>query len=249
MEQRANVSADGDRIKGPMPNWMQEALQVKFCFLFPKNRDLIPQQENNAYTLTESRIPALSLSSLNPVDVPERTKGHNCHAHWLDHRNESRRFRKEDLQNAKIINQVDRKFVACTIDGDPDDPDYSTGGRSLVLIDQHAADERVRVERFLKDLCLGFLRTDRRQNESGVKTKELSPPVAVLLTRHEALRVKNSEYIQAAFCSWGFQFTDLTTIAGSHFGDADSESSSDYVQVLVGSIPEVVSDKVSHSQT
>ncbi|KAJ7050470.1 hypothetical protein C8F01DRAFT_1092311 [Mycena amicta] len=57
------------------------------------------------------------------------------------------RFQKADLRNVEIIEPVDCKFIVCLINN------------TLVLIDQHAADERVLVEQFLKqlwDLYLGF---------------------------------------------------------------------------------------------
>ena len=148
----------------------------------------------------------------------------------------SRRFHRHDLLNAKIINQVDRKFIACLID---DSDDIACVGRSLVLIDQHAADERVRVERYLKDLCVGFLQTP-----NCVRTRELSPAVNVLLTRHEVLQLKSSEERQMAFRRWGFQFKDLSQIDLEE--GVDTDTGNGYVQILVQSIPEIVSDKVSY---
>jgi DNA mismatch repair protein MLH3 len=158
----------------------------------------------------------------------------------------SRRFRKEDLLNAQILNQVDRKFIACLIQDDMDAAivcDKGAGGHSLVLIDQHAADERIRVERFLKELCLGFLQHSDPSN--GVKTKALSPSVPVLLTLHEALRLADSDTFQRAFECWGVSFDDLPSSnscpSDGGLGDASGEG---YVQVFVKSVPAVVSEKV-----
>lgn len=170
----------------------------------------------------------------------------------------SRQFRPVDLLNAKIINQVDRKFIACLIDDDNTDAKEDeeamnannggyTPGRALVLIDQHAADERVRVERFLKDLCLGFLRRGIREESAanGVEMRELSPPVPVLLTRHEASRLGSSADVQQAFESWGFHFSAFPEeLLGHSEDDMDIDSSNVYVQVFVRCIPEIVGDKV-----
>jgi DNA mismatch repair protein MLH3 len=156
----------------------------------------------------------------------------------------SRRFGKEDLLNAQVLDQVDRKFIACLIHADMDalgDPDSS--GRALVLIDQHAADERIRVERFLKELCLGFLQHSDYTN--GVKTKMLSPSVPVLLTRHEALRLADSNVFRHAFECWGISFDDLSSSSSHSFhGGLDDAGGEGYAQVFVKSIPAVVSEKV-----
>jgi len=157
----------------------------------------------------------------------------------------SRRFRKEDLSTAQVINQVDRKFIACLIQDNPGtvvsgEGDNVTRNQALVLIDQHAADERVRVERFLKELCLGFLHHGETGN--GVQTIILSPSVPVLLTRHEALRLADSEVFQRAFECWGVLFDDLSSLSSDAFdGGLDKEG---YVQIFVRSVPVIVSEKV-----
>ena len=68
------------------------------------------------------------------------------------------RFTRTDLRNARVVGQVDRKFIACVIDSisQRDEDDEAEGAHaardmSLVLIDQHAADERVRVELFMDE--------------------------------------------------------------------------------------------------
>jgi DNA mismatch repair protein MLH3 len=54
---------------------------------------------------------------------------------------------KADLQHFTVINQVDAKFILCSL------PSADTGARTLVLVDQHAASERVILESLLSDLC------------------------------------------------------------------------------------------------
>lgn len=170
----------------------------------------------------------------------------------------SRQFTNQDLVNARVINQVDRKFIACLIDdhSDTDGKDdrlneqemaRSCTGRSLILVDQHAADERVRVEQFLKELCLGFLHSRDIGGDptKSVQVKQILPPLPVLLTRHEAMRLADSEEVQKAFYHWGFHFADLQKGSGCHAVDeARRDITAGYTQVWVQSIPEVVSEKV-----
>lgn len=150
---------------------------------------------------------------------------------------------------AQVINQVDRKFIACLVDlehsahrenGKPQEK-CTAGGSTLILIDQHAADERVRVERFLREICSGFLR--HCEGIGGVEVSELSPAVPILLTRHEASRLATIEEVQSAFDRWGVRFEGLAklTLESECVGD---EASGGYVQVFVSAIPAIVSDKV-----
>lgn len=173
-----------------------------------------------------------------------------------DNVNLALRFTKDDLRRAEVINQVDNKFIACRItkrnclnlseddrgrEPYPDSP-------ILVLVDQHAADERVRVERILKDLCLGFLHSqDQTNNNSPPKyifTRDLEPSRPVLLTQHEALTISQSQGIQESFRKWGVRFAELSKVISGSDGASDSGSNIGYLQLHVSTIPEVVGDKV-----
>lgn len=162
------------------------------------------------------------------------------------------RFRKDDLRKAQIISQVDCKFIACVVGLDHDDPlgaekDNATckyeppvDGKMLILIDQHAADERVRVERFLKSICRGFL--SHQEGSGSVEMKQLFPPIPVLLTRREASRLAELSNIQKAFESWGFRFSGLEETQSRL--DCETELDGGYIQVFVSAMPEIVSEKV-----
>ena len=112
-----------------------------------------------------------SLHSVAPAPGPSVAQPATC---FKIQTHTNSKFSKEGLGTARVIGQVDCKFVACTLPGD------STGQREpvLVLTDQHAADERVRVERFLKELCHGAVQGGA---ESAVLDAE-----GVVLTRDEA---------------------------------------------------------------
>jgi len=208
--------------------------------------------------LTESKIPSVksshSLDHIAPASghFPDK---HGCHISQklkIGHDHSTLRFTREDLRRAEIISQVDKKFIACRItmrsrldDGDrepyPDSP-------ILVLIDQHAADERVRVERFLKDLCLGFLhsqdQTDNNSASNYVLTRDLAPSRPVLLTQHEALTISQSQDVQETFRKWGVRFAELSKVVSGSDGASESGSNTGYLQLYVSAIPEIVGDKV-----
>ena len=149
-----------------------------------------------------------------------------------------------------MVDQVDRKFIACLFetcrtsdeDGQEGNPQGGDLDGTLVLIDQHAADERIRVERFLKEICMGFLNThDNAGNpfQEGVSLRKLSPPFLVLLTVREVQKLAESVEIQEAFNQWGFFFEmpshQDTDLRGDDRG---------YAQVGVQSVPDIVADKV-----
>ncbi|KAF7290914.1 Mismatch repair-related protein [Mycena chlorophos] len=197
-----------------MPKWIQEALEA-----------------NDVFAVAEKKIPHV-------VQLPSVEGGdghHACHGRKLaDYLRQgeayadpsagsSHRFHKSDLSNARVIDQVDRKFIACLM-----------ANSSLVLIDQHAADERVRVERFLKQLCLGYLANVAGSEDGGVKMRELGTPVPVLVTRSEATRLESPE-IRKVFGHWGFWFADTAE---------EQRETSDYCQVFVRCVPDVVADKL-----
>ena len=83
------------------------------------------------------------------------------------------RLSKSGLQRARVIAQVDRKFIlarmpaAASADGTVDGEDM------LVIIDQHAADERCRIEALMADFCLPPLPS------RGMGHDELAPGVRV----------------------------------------------------------------------
>lgn len=121
---------------------------------------------------------------------------------------------------------------------------YESPEQALILVDQHAADERIRVEKFLKELCLNYLGADA----GGVKLRVLSPTVLVLLTHHEARRLASNESIQKEFRRWGFEFSRLAGLSSGYDPEAgaDAATESGYTQVEVQSIPDMVANKVGH---
>ncbi|KAF8213919.1 hypothetical protein K438DRAFT_1802528 [Mycena galopus ATCC 62051] len=225
--------------KPAMPEWMQKALEA-----------------NDIYGVAENKIPAVTHLPAPDADVAETYHHHDCHGaqKFSDYLKmgqpygdassaSSRRFQKEDLRDAQVIEQVDRKFIACRINDSS--TEASATRRTLVLIDQHAADERVRVERFLKELCLGYLSNVnvREDRKDPLRLRELIPPVPILLAQHEERQLRDLSTRQA-FEHWGFHFVESPAESAYEERGVDAGSASGYNQVFVRCIPAVVGDKL-----
>ncbi|KAM5535475.1 hypothetical protein V8D89_010812, partial [Ganoderma adspersum] len=232
------------------PAWIAEALQA-----------------NEAYRSLEQNIPILP----NSGDFVQRFTSQSCeqgsgarrHAGYQQQTFQPwdapnfGRFGKDDLRQALILGQVDRKFIACVMHPTVDAEDLRSetgplhGSGVLVLIDQHAADERVQVERFFRELCEGFLShrplsstTESRQDGiggGGVCIRKLNPPVNILLTRPEAERIAGSHNAREAFSRWGVTLTAPSVPIRPVDSGPDHAS---YIQVAVSTIPEVVAEKL-----
>lgn len=158
--------------------------------------------------------------------------------------NLSSRFSRDDLKESLVINQVDSKFIVCLLPSNPVTDDLGRGSgvsqassRTLVLVDQHAADERVRVEWLQREICLGYLRND---GGTGIERTILDPPVPVLLTKHEKSTLWRSNHTRDLLASWGVEFSPINQAQeSSHLGD-----DSGYSQVMVTSIPAIVNHRV-----
>ncbi|KAL9592509.1 MAG: hypothetical protein Q9179_006642, partial [Wetmoreana sp. 5 TL-2023] len=119
---------------------------------------------------------------------------------------------KAGLKTAKIVSQVDKKFILVLVDPLMDNAteswNVSDERRVLVLIDQHAADERIRVEALLADLCAEpYLETSRITTSLNQK-----PAIATtLLSKPLRFQIKSQEYHLFTahaqhFANWGILY-------------------------------------------
>ena len=205
-------------------------------------------QANEVYARKEKPIPVVPCSDAFISDMRhyELQKQLRYKQSASQISNSTYRFSRDDLMEAVVVNQVDSKFIACLLPSGSVTDDTNSGSglssqgpsQTLVLVDQHAADERIRVEWLQREICLGYLWNDDR---TGVKRVVLDPPVPILLTRHEKLVLQRSGDFRDVLSSWGVEFAPISST-----GEEDSPSDDDdnYSQVMVTSVPEIVSDRV-----
>ncbi|CAG8569636.1 14558_t:CDS:10, partial [Funneliformis mosseae] len=174
------------------------------------------------------------------------------------------RFCKKDIEQAKVIGQLDDKFIACKLPCTQNiDQSIDENGvveqrtrNILVLVDQHAADERVRVEMLMKEFC-EFKQPDRmdidgemQQATSFVETIQLKPSNKIILTFREAQAIRRFE---GNFNKWGIFFSDkceaksdnmpntsTTSFVSPHF---ISSKEGDIIPIYVTHLPKMIADR------
>jgi DNA mismatch repair protein MLH3 len=200
-------------------------------------------KDNCAYFIKEEPVPAVSqrlptvLSSEQIASAAGATYFSGSLAFTFDETS-TWGLKRGDLSRMKVINQLDRKFIVCVLDfiGEGNSQTSDLPKRMLVLVDQHAASERVRVEGFLKTLCHHFLCPESSGSQSAFLS-ELNPPRPVLLSRREAsILCRDTKCILRR---WGFDLSWPESESRDQNTVPDA-----YEQVLVHSIPQVAGEKV-----
>lgn len=119
---------------------------------------------------------------------------------------------KKALRDAHVISQVEKKFILIRMRLYPREETLDSGAlvseQVLVLVDQHAADERVRIEGLLSDLCT---QPRLRGNVMLPCVHPISRVETTVLTRSIVFEIQEREYalfkIHAAhFADWGILY-------------------------------------------
>jgi DNA mismatch repair protein MLH3 len=193
--------------------------------------------DNPVFQPTEAPIPkALSESQATRIYFNNDTCGNTCHNFQFDFNEAfeavpletSGQISKNALRNAKVISQVDKKFILVKLY--PSDYNEGTStdnqGVMLVIVDQHAADERVRVETLMQELCM---QSDSRvSSDSGVQCIALDKPLSYVLSSKDIDLLRS---YRQHFSSWGILY-DLAPKGQSDHGTGRREES-----LVVRSLP------------
>jgi DNA mismatch repair protein MLH3 len=95
------------------------------------------------------------------------------------------KLRKGDLAAARVIGQVDRKFILVDMAATSSEP-------TMVLIDQHAADERCRVESLFEEFF----------DPNGVRTIQIDPMIFDIASTEVLLFRKQQDFFEF----WGIEY-------------------------------------------
>lgn len=178
---------------------------------------------------SEEPIPVASLDGPGLAEVND--DGTFCsHANHDQAPNSGMKLSRGALGHAQVIRQVDQKFILCKI---PDTA--SSRGDTLVLVDQHAASERVVLESLLQQLCRvdeeGFPSITSTHLATG--TTKGRPIVFEVFAQEHDLFTRYKPH----FMTWGFVF-DLVTTA--------SESAKPSYRLIVRSLPSVIAERCAN---
>lgn len=181
----------------PSPHTTSEAISW--------SSDLLKTWKNPVFGITEQPIPQVSFDSpsLETSDILHGRR-HCCSdtevqkTFTQSSSSFSAKLSRDTLKEATVIAQVDQKFILASMSHKPDG---SVGGQNLrkilVLVDQHAADERIRVEALLSEL--------------QSSPTSLAKPITFELSAHENdLLTRQIPY----FADWGI-ICDITLLPNS----------------------------------
>lgn len=209
--------------------------------------------ENPIFNRSEVAIP--QISSIGPnggASIKLHGTHHRCshaniqHAFADSSSSLSTKLSGNNLRNARIISQVERKFVLVCMNANVPEPallgDSTTDNQILVLIDQHAADERVRVEALLAELCTppsqgsGSLHSalDADHLQSTIATTVLGKPIDFDVPRQEHRPFTNH---RRHFANWGILY-GVTLVQQS-----SSRLGSSVCRLNVRTLPEAIAER------
>ncbi|KAK0388050.1 hypothetical protein NLU13_4294 [Sarocladium strictum] len=171
----------------------------------PRSRwlaDLVKAWENPVFEVAEQSVP-MSNAGLS------YSSGEHSH-HWTSSNAEAtllnsaavglkRRLHKDALAQAEVISQVDKKFILVKLPTHHIDEADTKAENTLVMLDQHAVDERCQLE----DLLAGYF----SQNATGsyvANTECLEQPIAIEMSYEEAALLRQYHH---HFQDWGIMYT------------------------------------------
>ncbi|ORY75708.1 hypothetical protein BCR35DRAFT_306246 [Leucosporidium creatinivorum] len=205
-------------------------------------------------SLSRSRLSTLSSFFSHPSAAANASKSAIAELP-ADVRGAGQRFTRENLRDAEFVAQVDRKFLLVKMRGRAE-LDEEEGGveeegqvETLVMVDQHAASERVRVEKLLEELCGKVARGEEVELWSVEPGEEVGDAAE---RRGCAVLVSGAEAVQAAeriedFARWGIGLSlpsDSTCTSAPKDDDSSPPYPGDYIQIHLTSVPLIVSDRL-----
>lgn len=155
----------------------------------------------------------------------------------------SARLSKDALLDAELISQVDKKFILVRMAGSHADGNMTSSSDIMVLIDQHAADERIQVEALLSDLCRppqNSANSGFRSNlglGSAIEIAIFDKPLRFGISSHE---YTHFETFAVDFAAWGILYdTSATATPQNRPGRPDQSD----CKISVTALPPAISER------
>lgn len=157
---------------------------------------------------------------------------------------------KAALKSAKVISQVDRKFIVCKVPG----RSLSDAIGSLVIVDQHAASERVILESLLVELCMLIEPSTAAAGlvantgcRSAVKTSPLERPLRLWVSELEYnLFTRHAQH----FAAWGILYDVVRAAAAVEpemvYNSFDKRETREH-RILVRALPPGIAERCTLS--
>lgn len=201
--------------------------------------NILKTWENPIFQPTELAIPQISFDGAGD-QTRDLFHGRNHHCSQIDIDRAFKecssglngRVSKEGLRNAKVISQVDSKFILVRINciNKPSD----SGSEMLVIVDQHAADERIRIESLMAELC-----SPSKTFDSGIEATTLDKPISFEVPMDE---VNLLQSYRAHFADWGILYN--LPIRNPKTEDSHTATKSTTMsRVVVRSLPSLVQER------
>ena len=216
-------------------------------------RGFLEGWKNPTFSPTEEKIPQISFDGFN-LDTSATPHGRHHRCSHIDvakafsdsSSSTCTKLSKDHLVAARVIAQVDKKFILVSIDGEMLienlEHNQADRGEILALIDQHAADERVRVEQLLTDLCTPLHPGHEFHNaeldygglSSEIMTTVLVKPITFETSGHEQQLFANRA---SRFAAWGILY-ELNLIQQS-----PGSAASPRCKVTVRTLPDAIAER------
>ena len=213
--------------------------------------DILTNWKNPTFSMTEERIPQISFDGLNMESSANLHRRHPRCSYTDKEKtfmesslSSQTKLSKQGLAAARVIAQVDKKFILVSIDNDivRGSENERKEKKILALVDQHAADERIRVEKLFEELCTPLPLQDQ-QSICGMGYGDLvSAIMTTVLAKKIVFETRISErklFVGHAsrFADWGI----LYDISPSQHPSGPSAPGK--CRITVKTLPECIAEK------
>ena len=207
--------------------------------------------DNPIFRRTEEQISQVSLQFLENTATYNTHCKSRCFATGIEARASAdassfgaATFTINGLESAKVVAQVDKKFIliklATSLPQQGMDKPKQCIHQTLVLVDQHAADERIRIESLLAELCATATPRSRHLKSSlgfcsAIETTKLLDSIRFAISAQDHGLFKESA---SRFARWGI----LYDLPQSLRHGSNSESNHAY-QMIILTLPGLIAER------